>query len=210
MSQAYEHSVGKGIRYEITYRDAKGWCDVRPAMWLAKGFPWWFHLILTNFLIHGLSYHHFTEKDTEAGSGLGLSLHGTSWRQSPEVEPPGHDQCCHGDGAQPDSGWKCGSRRQFCGPLVFLFPERLSRQHSPGWLTRPLPPSCFIMASVIPVKLDSSPSLNYDIIWSSLTSWPLGLDFQNSPTTGNSIPIKEYCAVLSRSVVSNSSWPHGL
>ena len=56
-------------------------------MWLAKGFPWWFHLILTNFLIHGLSYRHFTEKDTEAGSGLGLSLHGTSWRQSPQVEP---------------------------------------------------------------------------------------------------------------------------
>ena len=194
-------------------------------MWLAKGFPWWFNLILANFLKHVLSYHHFTEKDTEAGSGLGLSLHSISWWQSPQVEPLAMGNAAMvmvpwANGHQPDSGWKCGSSRQVCGPLVFLFLEGLSRQHSPGWLTRPLPPSWFIMKSrchpsVIPVKLDSSPSLNYDIIWSSLTSWPLvlnplGLGFQNSPTMGNSIPIKEYCAVFSRLVVSNSLWPHGL
>lgn len=51
------------------------------------------------------------------------------------------------------------------------------------------------------VKLYSSPSLNYDITWSSLTSWslvlnPLGLDFQNSPTMGNPIRIREYYSTI--------------
>ena len=87
--------------------------------------------------MHVLSYRHFTEKDTEAGSGLGLSLHGTSWKQSLPVKPLAMANAAMvmvpwANGHQPDNGWKCGSSRQVCWPLVFLVLEGLSRQHSPG------------------------------------------------------------------------------
>lgn len=103
------------------------------------------------------------------------------------------------NGHQPDNGWKCGSSRQVCWP-VFSLPGGV-KQTTFTRLTLSVHYHHLIYYEIkmsSQFKLGLSPSLNYDtefIDFLALGSQPLGLGFQNSPTMGNSIPIRILCCV---------------